>query len=426
VIAVADVRTRGFEETQPGDHIVFIYEDTAELTAFVGPFIKEGLDRGERCLYVFDDLDRAEVTEALTAGGVDVTREIQRGALLLMNAEEYSVRSPFDPLKMVELNSKRVAEAGSMLFSGLRIAAEMTWALRAPVPEAALAEYESILHEALGSGPATIACMYRRGRFKAAVLQRVISSHSKAIAGDYLYLNLSALFQELTRRDSERFLQSSSERRVPKGGFYYHQGDPATEVFMLTAGKVKTIRADPEGRSTILRIVTPTETFGGVSALGGTPRLASAQALEDSRALVWDVPTILRDIMSHPAVSLNAVHLMARRVGEELDRAQDLATSPVERRLARLLHRLAQSMGRKTPDGVVIEVSLSGEDLAALASTTPSTVSRILAGWKRLGIAGAQRDRILLQDQQRIAAIADVRAGEDLPKTGRNKPPQKK
>jgi CRP/FNR family transcriptional regulator, nitrogen oxide reductase regulator len=421
-----DVRTRGFEKARPGDHIILIYEDTAELTAFAAPFIKEGLDRGERCLYVFDDLELVEVTEALAAGGVDVNREIQRGALLLMNAEEYSTPPPFDPLQMVELNLSKVTEARSLVFSGLRIAAEMTWALRTPVPEEALADYESVLDEALSSGSATIACMYRRGRFSPAVLQRVIRSHAKAIAGDYLYLNLSALFQELTRTDLQRLLQSASERRVPKGGFYYHQADPATEVFVLTAGKVKTVRTDPDGRSTILRIVTPTESFGGVSALGGTPRLASAQAVEDSRALVWDVPTILRDMMTHPAISLNAVYLMARRVVEELDRAQDLTTSPVERRLARFLLRLAQSMGRKTPHGIVIEISLSGEDLAALASTTQYTVSRILAGWKRLGIAGAQRERILVQDQKRLAAIADVRVGEDLPKTGRNKSPLEK
>jgi CRP/FNR family transcriptional regulator, nitrogen oxide reductase regulator len=423
---LADIRKRGFEETRPGDHIVFIYEDTADLAAFATPFIKEGLVKGERCIYVFDDLKLAEVTEALAAGGVDVNREIQRGALVLMSAKEYSTPPPFDPLRMVELNRRRVREAGSLVFSGLRIAAEMTWALKTPVPEEALAEYESILHEVLGSGTTIIACMYRRERFPPAVLQQVIRSHSKAVAGDYLYLNLSALFQELTRTDLQKFLKSASERRVPKGGFYYHQGDPATEVFVLTTGKVKSVRTNPDGHSAILRIVAPTESFGGVSALGGTPRLASAQALEDSRALVWDVPTILRDIMSHPAVSLNAVYLMARRVVDELDRTRDLTTSPVERRLARFLLRLAQSMGRKTPHGIVIEVPLSGEDLAALASTTPYTVSRILAGWKRLDIAGAQRERILLRDQKRIAAIADVRVGEDLPKTAGSKPPLNK
>jgi CRP-like cAMP-binding protein len=38
---------------------------------------------------------------------------------------------------------------------------------------------------------------------------------------------------------------------------------------------------------------------------------------------------------------------MVERIEEEFDRVQDLSTSRVERRLARLLLRLAQSLGRK-------------------------------------------------------------------------------
>src|SRR5947209_20218955 len=83
---MADVRWQGFREVSPGDHIVFIYEGTSELRAFVVPFIKEGLARGERCLYVVDDQELPEVTEALAAAGVDVDRESRRGALVFMNA----------------------------------------------------------------------------------------------------------------------------------------------------------------------------------------------------------------------------------------------------------------------------------------------------------------------------------------------------
>jgi len=81
---------------------------------------------------------------------------------------------------------------------------EMTWTLKTAVPDETVVEYELILDKTRGSGDATIACMYRSGRFPPAVLQQVIRSHSKVIAGDYIYLNLSALFQELTRTDLER------------------------------------------------------------------------------------------------------------------------------------------------------------------------------------------------------------------------------
>jgi CRP-like cAMP-binding protein len=382
------------------------------------PFIKEGLAKRERCVYVVDDLQPTEVTEALVAAGVNVNRESERGALELTNARAYFGLPPFDALRAVELMRKRVTEASAHGFAGLRIAGEMTWTLKEGIGDHALAEYESLLDKAIGPGLLTLACMYRRDRFRPAVLQQLVRSHAKVVAGDHVWLNLSALFQNLARSDLREFLQSASERRKRKGELYFRQGDQATEVFVLTHGKVKLVRTEPDGRSVILRIIAPTEPFGNRGALAGTTRLASAQASEDSRALVWNTPTILQVMMHHPAVSLNTVRLMSERIQEERGRLLDLAGSSAERRLAQLLLRLAQSMGRKTLRGVAIEVPLSGHDLAELVITTPYTVSRILAGWKRRRIVDARRGRILILDQQRIAAIAGGTPKRRTPQAG--------
>lgn len=395
-------------ELRPGDHIGFIYEDAVELTSFAVRFIKDGLARGERCVYLVDELGPTEVTEALVKGGVDVNRALDRDALAVLSPQEFFALPPFDSSRVVELMRKRMTEAISRGFSGLRIAGEMTWRLEEGIRDDALVDYESLLDEAVGPGPLTVVCLYRRDRFHPAVLQRLMHSHARVVAGDRVYLSLSALFQTLARSDIQGLLQSAGERRARQGDFYFHQGDKATEVYVLTNGAVKFVRADPAGQNVILAIVTPTEPFGHVSALGGTPRLASAQAVEDSRALVWDVPTILQVMMKHPEVSLNTIRVMVESIEDGVALVQDLATAPVERRLARLLLRLAQSMGRATPQGIAIELSLSGQDLAELASATPSTISRILAEWRRLDIVDARRERISILNSQRIAAIAGV------------------
>jgi CRP-like cAMP-binding protein len=414
--ATARIRGQDFGALRPGDHVSFIYEDTPELTAFIVPFIKNGLAKGERCVYIGGELEPTELTEALAAGGVNVERAIERGALVVLSAQEYYGLPPFEASRVVELVRKRVTEAISRRFTGLRIAGEMTWTIQEGIRADALVDFESLWDEAAGPGPLTAVCAYRRDRFRPAVLQRVIRSHAKVVAGDGVFLNLSALFQNLARSDLQGLVQSASERRKRKGEFYFHQGDQATkatEVFVLTSGRVKLVRTDPDGRSVILRIVAPTEPFGERPAFGGTTRLASAQALEDSRALIWDATTILQVMMKHPQVSLNAVRLMEARLEEERPRLLDLATSRVERRLARLLLRLAQSMGRDTPRGVVIEVPLSGHDLAELTITSPYTVSRILAAWKRRNIVDARRERIVILDRRRFVAIAGVgRSGE--------------
>jgi CRP/FNR family transcriptional regulator, nitrogen oxide reductase regulator len=406
---MARARWPELREIRPGDHIIFIYDDPRELTAFAVPFVKDGLAKGERCLYVVDDLELAEVTEALAEGGVAVKREIERGALLLLDAQEFYETSPYHAARLIELQLRKAAEAKTRGFTGLRIAAEMTWVRKFGIGDDALVESESLIDEGISSAPLTTACMYRRERFPPAVLRRLVRSHAKVIAGDHVYLSLSTLFQTLAATDLEALLRSAGERRVPKGGFYFHQGDQSTDVYVLTNGAVKLVRADEHGRNIILRIVKPMEPFGDSAALGGTTRLASAQSLEDSRALVWDAPTVLHAIMNHPSISLNAIRLLEERVEKERDRVQDLATSSVERRLARLLLRLAQSMGHKRPHGIAVELSLSGQDLAELAITTPYTVSRILAEWRRLDIVDVQRDQILVLDEPRLTVIAGSR-----------------
>jgi CRP/FNR family transcriptional regulator, nitrogen oxide reductase regulator len=399
-------RSSDFGKIRPGDHCIVVYDDTAELAAFAGLFITTGLASGERCLYVVDDTDHDEATEALAAGGVDVKSQIDRGALLLMNAHEFYGVPPSEVARMSELHLERLAEAGPRGFTGLRIAADMTGVHKMGIRDDPIVGFESLLDQTAGSGPLTLASMYRRERFSPALLKRLVHSRAKVIAGDHVFLSLTTLFQTLASTDLQGLLRSADERRVPKGGFYFHQGDDAKEVYVLTSGAVKFVRSGANGENAILHIVAPPELFGHVGALGGTHQLASAQALVDSRALVWEIPTILQALMSHPAVSLSAIRLLVDSIGEWVDRVQDLSISRVDRRLARLLLRLAQRMGYRRARGVTVEFSLSGQDLAELTSTTPYTVSRLLAKWRRLDIVDVQRDRIFVLDEPRLAVIA--------------------
>lgn len=390
----------------PGDHIAFIYDETSELTAFIGPFVKAGLAKGERCLYIVDELDITEASATLSDAGVDVARETARGALSLVDAHQFYDLPSFEALRAIELQLKHWANARSDGFTDLRLAAEMTWVRTLGADDDAVVRFEGLAEEASGSATLTRACMYRAGRFPSAVLQRLVRNHAKVIASDHAYLSLSALFRTLAAADLQELRKSAGERRVRRGGFYFHQGDRATDVYMLTEGKVKLVRADPDGRELIVRLVAPTEVFGERAVLGAVPRLASAQALEESRALVWDVSTLVQVMMSHPTVALDAVRLMEVRVERERDRLHDLSTSSVERRLARLLMKLGKSLGRRTSRGLEVELSLSGAELAELVIASPYTVSRTLAEWRRLGIVDAQRDRILLLDEPRLGAIA--------------------
>ena len=224
--------------------------------------------------------------EALIAAGVSVSREIERGALVLLNAREYS-QPPVTPAHIINLIRERTQDARSRGFSGLRLAVEMTWAVTMAVPDETIVQIEALLDVAFGPEVPTVVCQYRRDRFPTDVLQQVMRTHTKVVAGDQSYVSVSGMFQELTRTDLKGFLGFAEERRVPKGGYYFRQGDPSREVFVLTDGRLKGVWTDPEGRNIIIGFVSPPDPFGHTAAFAGLPRFASAQVIDDARALAW-------------------------------------------------------------------------------------------------------------------------------------------
>ena len=63
---------RQLASLKQGDHVCLIYENAAEQIAVAVPYIKEGLARNERCIYIVDDRSVEEMVPALSAAGVDV------------------------------------------------------------------------------------------------------------------------------------------------------------------------------------------------------------------------------------------------------------------------------------------------------------------------------------------------------------------
>ena len=199
-------------------------------------------------------------------------------------------------------------------------------------------------------------------------------------------------------------------KRVRRGAFLFHAGAPAETLHLLAEGRMKVIRTTEDGQEIILRVIAPGEIFGSAGGWGAPAYPASAVALED--ALVLQLParefaTLLR---THPDFTLALVREIGSRLREAEERILELQTQRVERRIARVLLRLAHKTGVKTAAGTAIGLPLSRQDLAELAGTTLSTASRTLSAWEQRGLVAAGRERVTIRDPHGLVALA-----EDLP-----------
>ena len=217
------------------------------------------------------------------------------------------------------------------------------------------------------------------------------------------------VFAEATDSDLEKITQNSVERSIDEGEFFFFQGDPAEYLYVLISGQVKLLQSNPNGKQVNIRTVQPWEMFAALGAVRKEATYpASAQALQDSAALVIRSGFINEMMQTRPYLSIALTRLMTLNIQEIQARYRELATERVEQRIAHTLLRLASQMGQRIQNGATsVEMEFSRQDLAEMTGTTLYTVSRTLSEWEKLGIIEAGRERIRIHNPHGLVKIAD-------------------
>jgi hypothetical protein len=159
-----------------GDHICAFYRGDGERDDVLLPYIKVGLESGDRCVCVVDRTDPDQVRAAVGAEGRDEVT-------LLRSEESYLLGGRFSPNDMLSFweEAARYAfdEEG---FEFLRAAGEMTWALRDLPGVELLVSYEAQLNRFLPKYPQTILCLYDLERFTdGQVLIDILRTHPSVL-----------------------------------------------------------------------------------------------------------------------------------------------------------------------------------------------------------------------------------------------------
>ena len=79
----------GAGDTKVGrrQHECVLYRDSLEERQYVLPFLKEGFESGEHCLFVCPESSVEDWTAEMKAFGIDVAHHLVSGALVIATAE---------------------------------------------------------------------------------------------------------------------------------------------------------------------------------------------------------------------------------------------------------------------------------------------------------------------------------------------------
>ncbi|HEX9053058.1 MAG TPA: MEDS domain-containing protein [Anaeromyxobacter sp.] len=203
----------------PHDHLCLIYETRGEQLRTMIPFLRQGLEHGDRCVYVADGDTAAAASDAMRAGGVPVDEAVERGALLVAGYRQiYLAPGRFEPDAVLDFAAGAGHQAASDGYRALRIAGEMAWALRGDPGADRILEYERKVNERIPSTPVTAVCQYDRSRFSPEVIRDVIRTHPLVVVGNRVCRNFyyvppgELLGPGVLDREVDRLLENIVER----------------------------------------------------------------------------------------------------------------------------------------------------------------------------------------------------------------------
>lgn len=218
----------------------------------------------------------------------------------------------------------------------------------------------------------------------------------------------SPLFTPLSAEERQQLQKHLVRQCHDKDDYLFFEGDPAQWLVFITEGRVKMIKHSHSGRETILATFGPGQIVGEVGVLVGDVYPATAQALEPTVSLNLRRTKYVELVRTHPDLAWALIVELGHRLERSHETSRSLAVEKVERRIARVLLRMASVSGERLDGGAVrITVPLSRQDIADMAGTVLETAIRTLSKLHKQGLIDTQAGHIILLRPHQLVAIAE-------------------
>jgi hypothetical protein len=196
------------ENLDEGMHICTFFRTSAEKYHVLMPFIREGMEQGDRAFHIVNPSLRSEHTQRIAEAGIDAARAEVEGQLEIIGWEEaYRRGGSFNMSAMLSLLPVILNDGRTRGFPVTRFIADMAWALNDTGALDRLLEYECRLNLALPKAGDIVICAYDLDKFGASIVIDALRTHPIVLIGGIVqrnpfYVPPEALLKELDECES--------------------------------------------------------------------------------------------------------------------------------------------------------------------------------------------------------------------------------
>jgi CRP-like cAMP-binding protein len=218
-------------------------------------------------------------------------------------------------------------------------------------------------------------------------------------------LHDTCIFLDLSRSDqSFRPEDFTHQLTFRKGQAIFSQGAPVYGYYVICEGIVKLIRHNSAQSKVIVALMGPGDILGLEAKLHGEFQL-EAEALEETRVGFIDKGNFSLLLGKYPRLGAALVE----KLSEEICRLQEQLASTTRRgslsRVAHLLLQLAKTYGKSLPQGTLIDLKLTGAEMAEMAGLTRETVSLAISQLVKRGFISKEENLIVIHDCSQLEQL---------------------
>jgi CRP/FNR family cyclic AMP-dependent transcriptional regulator len=222
----------------------------------------------------------------------------------------------------------------------------------------------------------------------------------------YVLLKASSLLGGLSETVLQGLAHKTQVVRYDKGETVFHRGDAGDYMLIVISGRLKAFNITADAREIVLNFIAKDDVLGEIALLDGRERTANTVALEPVEALIlyrrdlWPVLSANNEALVEIIGVLSGKLRAASAIVEE-------NTLPMASCMAAGLLRLAEQHGRKTRDGIVIDLKLPQRDLGAYLGLSRENANRQLSTFREAGYCSMDGGRIVILDDGALKVIAE-------------------
>ena len=181
-----------------GDHIAHFYRGESEMFGTVGPYIAEGIRRGDKCAFISSPAAAAQLREWLTSHDIDAAAAEESGQLVLHPGEATAT----DMQAMFERLEASATKGG---YKFVRLAGDGGWALAGGTSATEMLRWEALYDQVSAGWEILALCQFDLTKFGGDVVMDALRAHPLCVMGQVLLRNPmhvepETLLQELAER----------------------------------------------------------------------------------------------------------------------------------------------------------------------------------------------------------------------------------